>query len=62
MQLTLLGKEKDYDFDLECGLGSIKIGVDEFEGAGVDRRIDNDAKREVSVECGIGSVEILFEE
>lgn len=62
VQLTLLGKEEDYDFDLECGLGSIKIGDDEFEGAGVDRRIDNDAKREISVECGIGSVEILFEE
>lgn len=62
VQLTLVGKEEDYDFDLECGLGSIKIGDDEFEGAGVERRIDNEAERGISVECGIGSVEIVFEE
>lgn len=62
VRLTLAGEQQDYDFDLECGLGSVKLGEREFEGAGVDRRIDNGAGREICVECGIGSVEILFED
>lgn len=60
--LTLSGKETDYDYELECGLGSIQLGEENYEGAGIKRKIDHQASCEVQVECGIGNIEIFFEE
>lgn len=62
VHLTLAGKQQDYDYDLECGLGNIRIGENKYDGAGIDRRIENGSDREIRLECGIGNVEIQFTE
>lgn len=61
VRLTLRGKETDFDYDLECGIGELILGGESFGGIGRSRKIDYDADKEIKVECGVGQVEILFE-
>lgn len=37
IELTLAGKETDYNCDIECGIGEVKIGERSFSGIGVSK-------------------------
>ena len=62
LELKLIGKETDFNYSLECGIGTIDMGNSSFSGLGTERYIDNGQSRELSVECGVGSVELQFME
>lgn len=62
MELTLAGSAKDYNCDLECGIGSISLGEDEYSGLAREKKIRNKgAGREICLECGIGEIVVSFE-
>lgn len=57
----LTGTEEDYNYDVECGIGEVKIGDRSFEGLGKEQNITHSgAKRFLDVECGIGQIQIEF--
>ncbi len=59
----LVGSEKDYSYDVECGIGEIVIGENSYGGFGRDTHIENSgAERKVDIECGVGQIVIEFEE
>ncbi len=59
----LVGKQTDYSYELECGIGQLKIGDSTYSGLGTERNISNQgAERFADIECGIGEVEIKFQE
>lgn len=60
--MTLAGKPDDFNYDVECGVGDIRIDNERYSGFGRDARIDNAAEKDVRVECGTGSVELMFAE
>lgn len=62
IDLILAGQKKDYNYKMECGIGSIQIDGDTFSELGGKQKIDHGTDREIDVECGIGSVSILFED
>lgn len=62
VELTAGGQESDYNYDLEIGAGEVTIGGGTFAGLAVERKIDNHAKKEISVECGAGQVSVAFEQ
>ncbi len=56
-----LGYQQDYNYELSCGIGELRIGSDSFSGLGKERKIDNGGSKEMEIECGIGSVCVTFE-
>lgn len=63
MKLSLQGKELDYDYKLECGVGNISIAGEDYSGLGKEKKIQNaGAGRTLELECGMGSVTVEFEE
>lgn len=60
LKLSVAGEEKDYDYDMECGIGSIEIGSDEYGGFATERSIQNQGSRKMELECGMGEILVSF--
>ncbi|MGN1332162.1 MAG: hypothetical protein ACI4V0_05300 [Lachnospiraceae bacterium] len=60
VQLTLGGKETDYDYTLSCGMGNITIGSSSISGLGREQKIDNQSVQQIDAECGMGQINIDF--
>lgn len=58
--LNLQGKESDFDYAVECGIGSVQIGDTEYSGLGTDKTISNRSKKKIDAQCGVGSIAIDF--
>lgn len=58
--LQLAHVMEDYNYDLSCAGGSIKLGKESIEGLAMERKIDNHAACNMGIECSVGSVEIAF--
>ena len=61
INLVLTGKKRDYNYRLECGIGSIQIDGDSYSELGGKQKLDHGADREIDADCGVGSVSIEFE-
>ncbi|MCI9613614.1 MAG: DUF4097 domain-containing protein [Dorea sp.] len=59
---TAFGEEKEYNYEIECGIGEVICGSHSYSGLGREQSFDNGADKEISVEGGIGSVTINFED
>lgn len=62
VNLHLKGTEKEFNYELDNGVGEVVIGETHLEGLGEDRWIDHNASKEVVIENGIGSVIVTFSE
>lgn len=60
--LTLKERERDFNYEIECGMGSVQIGGTGFTGLGSQKRVDNGVGREIDVECSMGNIMVSFEE
>lgn len=59
----LVGSMDDYNCNLECGIGEIRVGNESFRGLGSHKKIQHhDSKRSIDAECGVGQIEIDFVE
>ncbi len=59
----LVGKQTDYSYELECGIGQLKIGESSYSGLKTEQKISNQgAERFVDIECGVGEIIIKFQE
>lgn len=62
LTIEMVGKKSDYSYSVDCGIGSVKIGDDSYEGIGTSKNVENSgADRYMDIECGVGEVEIHFE-
>jgi len=62
MDMKLLGKETEHNYDLECAMGNMKVG--NYGGAGivVEKQINNGVSSDYRMECGMGNVMVSFAE
>lgn len=60
INLAINGVKDDFNYELECGIGEIIVGDDEFSGLGNKEKRSNGASKEMSIECGIGSIIVDF--
>lgn len=58
--LNLAHVMTDYNYNLSCAGGSIKLGESSMEGLAKEQKIDNQANNNMDVECSAGTVEIKF--
>lgn len=61
IEATLTGNEKDYNYNIECAMGSVTIGSEKISGLGGSKKIDNGASKNLELDCGMGSIGISFE-
>lgn len=61
LNVEVLGEEKDYSYQLECGIGNIRIAGQSYSGLGNEKEIRNEnAKGELDIACGVGEVKVEF--
>lgn len=60
-ELTLPGSESDYNYDLECGLGQLKLDGSSFSGFSNTYKHNNHSDIEINIECACGNIEVHFQ-
>lgn len=61
--LELAGRESDYSYQLECGMGNILINGEEYSSIAGEKTVRNpDSIRTMNLECGMGTIEVDFQE
>lgn len=61
IDMVVTGKEKDYNYDLSCGMGEINLEDSEYSGLGIEKTISNEgAKKDMVLECGMGEIDVEF--
>lgn len=62
IEAKIAGNQQDFNYDLECGIGSVKIGNEEYGGVAFDKTINNGQNRQIEISCGIGEIQLSFEQ
>ena len=57
LQLELVGREEDYNYDIEKGLGETTINNQHYEGFGNTSQ-NNGAANEISIKAGVGEIKV----
>ncbi|HIR75335.1 MAG TPA: DUF4097 family beta strand repeat protein [Candidatus Choladousia intestinipullorum] len=60
--IELYGKEQDFDYDVDSGVGEVRIGGSHYSDLGSDIKLDHDAEKEIKIDNGVGDVTISFTE
>ena len=61
IDMVVTGKEKDYNYELSCGMGEIDLENSEYSGLGIEKTISNEgAKKDMVLECGMGEIDVEF--
>lgn len=60
--LNLFGKETDYNYELEVGLGEISINGTSYSSLSSHKKIDNGADKKISLDCGVGQIDVTVKE
>lgn len=59
LSLYLTGKESEFNYDLQCGLGEIDINDSTYSNLGGKKTITNEgAERTISLDCGVGDITV----
>ena len=59
IDMVVTGKEKDYNYDLSCGMGEINLEDSEYSGIGIEKNISNEgARKDMVLECGMGEIDV----
>ncbi|MDR1800389.1 MAG: DUF4097 domain-containing protein [Lachnospiraceae bacterium] len=61
VELVLNGKESDYDYSVDCGVGDVSVGDYTYSGLGNAKAVDNNGQYELDINCGAGTVKVEFE-
>lgn len=54
------GRQQDYKYELECGLGEIRINEESYAGIGNNFRLNNESSKIIKAECNIGEIVLEF--
>ncbi len=61
LKATLAGAQTDFNYDLSCGMGALKVGTDSYNGMAQEKQINNNASKNMELECAMGSVVVEFQ-
>lgn len=60
--LNLSGRQKDYNYAIECGVGSIQVGNQSYSMLSHKTHINNNAWNNMKIECGVGIIQVNFDD
>lgn len=55
------GTEDEFNYEIDCSVGSVQIDGESFSGLASSKEIDNDASKTMEISVSAGSVEVEFE-
>lgn len=55
------GKESDFNYDIKCGVGDVRIGNNDYSGLSNSKNLDNNADQNLTIDCGVGNVTVEFD-
>lgn len=59
-ELCLDGQEADYNYKMKCSAGNITLNGRDYQGFGVETKIDNRSEHTAELECSLGNIRIDF--
>lgn len=63
LEINAVGQESDYSYNVECGMGSLTVGDNNYSGISEEHRVSNaNAKKRMELECGMGEINVSFAE
>lgn len=62
VKLDITGNIDDYDIDMDCGVGSISINDQTYNGIGSQRKHTSGAENNITASCGVGQIKININE
>lgn len=62
LNMRLAGSEDDYGFEVDCGMGEVRIGSHHYSGLSDSRSWNSDRKNHVKLDCEMGNATITFED
>lgn len=61
LYIEAIGKKENYSYNLECDMGTIRIGNESHTGLGTELKIQNpNAERFMEADCDLGEIQITF--
>ncbi|MEG0963264.1 MAG: DUF4097 family beta strand repeat-containing protein [Lachnospiraceae bacterium] len=54
------GKETDYSYKIDCGVGDVEVGSNQYSTLGSTKNVRNDGKKKMDISCGVGEVSVDF--
>lgn len=60
IEMEIAGTQKDFNYEVECGMGNIDLGSNSYSGVAQEQYVDNGAAKKMTVECAMGDVDISF--
>ena len=60
VDMTLAGKEQDFNYQMECSMGNIDLGNNSYVGFGQEKEVDHQASKDMDIECSMGNIIIRF--
>lgn len=60
--LNLTGTEKDFNYEISCAAGEIKLGSNSYAGLSKEQKLWNDAEKDVKLDCSLGAINVSFTE
>lgn len=60
MYFKLTGSKEDHNYEVDCSMGSVKIGSESFGGVAASRSIQYGAASNFNLDCSIGEISITF--
>lgn len=58
VELELNGDEKDYNYIIDCDIGTVKINGKKYHGFSSLSQIDNNADNNFTLDCGVGKISL----
>lgn len=59
-RLSVEGEAQDFDYTLECGLGSVTVEDGPYILGIGEERMNNQAEKKMELDCGMGNIEVTF--
>ena len=60
--LNLTGSQTGYNYQVECGVGSINVGAEHYTMLSHETHINNKAPYTMELECGVGNIAVNFDQ
>lgn len=60
VEMTIDGREEDFNYDLQGGMGNMDVGGMKHSGLGFERSTNNGAAKKMTLECSMGNVSVRF--
>lgn len=61
VDLNITGKEDDYNYSIDCGIGTVIINGNSYSGVNSRTKRNNNAENSFTLDCGIGKIALKIQ-